>query len=135
MPVIRQPFKARTTEELVDLLGTVATAILTERCSILGAYSSSNRIGNSSQLCLGTSGLDIAAHPRAARIGSRECGSACLRTHFCDGEPSYDVAGSQAVAEARAIKYDYAVVPGGKIDEAACFKILDHAAVAMKQDQ
>ncbi|GIQ75143.1 hypothetical protein BraRD5C2_35840 [Bradyrhizobium sp. RD5-C2] len=47
----------------------------------------------------------------------------------------YDIAGSQAVAEARAIKYDYAVVPGGKIDEATCFKILDHAAVAMKQNQ
>ena len=28
MPVIRQPFKARTPEELVALLGTVATAIL-----------------------------------------------------------------------------------------------------------
>ena len=33
------------------------------------------------------------------------------------------------------IEHDYAIVPGGEIDEATRLEILDHAAIAMKQDQ
>jgi hypothetical protein len=39
------------------------------------------------------------------------------------------------MAEARTIENDDAIVLGGQINQTAGFKILDHAAVAVQQDQ
>jgi hypothetical protein len=50
------------------------------------------------------------------------------------GRP-YDVARPVAVPEARTVKNDDPVILGSKIDQAAGFKILYHAAVAVQKHQ
>ena len=48
------------------------------------------------------------------------------------GRPD-DIARTVTMAEPRAIEYDDAVVFGSKIDEAAGFKVLDHASIAVQK--
>src|SRR5215204_4059753 len=44
-------------------------------------------------------------------------------------------AGTIAVAVSRSVKGDDTVVPGGHVNKAARLEILDHAAIAVQQDQ
>ena len=46
-----------------------------------------------------------------------------------------DIAGPQAVAESGTIEHDHAIILGGEIDQTTRFEILDHAAIAMEQNQ
>ena len=89
-PVIRQPFKTRTTEELMALLSAVATAILA--VIIIAMLYFGREIFVPIALAILLSFVlapvvgDAAAYLRAARVGGRERGCTCLRAHFCDGE-------------------------------------------------
>ena len=88
--MIRQPFKARTPEELIALLSAVATAILTVIIIMLLYFGREiiipDSVGNSAQLRAGASRWAPPTHPHPARVGCRERRHNRLRTHICDGK-------------------------------------------------
>src|SRR5690349_22597592 len=45
------------------------------------------------------------------------------------------VPGPQTMSKSRAVEHDHPVVPGREINQAARLEILDHAAVAVKENQ
>ena len=53
---------------------------------------------------------------------------------LCFRSPN-DVPGPQPMSKSRTVEYDYPVILGREIDQAARFEILDHAAVAVERNQ
>jgi len=46
-----------------------------------------------------------------------------------------DIPGPQAVSKSRAVEHDHPVIRSCQMNQAARLEILDHAAIAMEQDQ
>ena len=91
-PLLRQPFKARTTEELMALLSAVATSILAVIIISMLYFGRDIfvpiALGYSSQLRAGAAGRNTAAHPYSSRISGRKRGHPCLHADFRDGKSS-----------------------------------------------
>ena len=91
MRPLRQPFKARTTEELMALLSAVATSILAViiiSMLYFGRDIFVPRACYSSQFRADAAGRNTAAHPYSSRISGRKRGHPCLLVDFRDGKSS-----------------------------------------------
>ena len=87
--MIRQPFKARTPEELIALLSAVATAILTAFIIMLLDLVARSSTPIASAILLSfvlAPRWTPPAHAHPARVGCRERRYNRLRRHICDGE-------------------------------------------------